>query len=418
MSDPGPRSRAWRWYVSILLLAATTINYLDRQALSTAADRILRDLHLDPEQYGDLETGFSLSFAAGSLIFGILADRLSIRWLYPVILVGWSVVGCSTGLVRTHAGLLACRTFLGFFEAGHWPCALRIVQRIHERKDRAMGNSLLQSGSSAGAILTPLLVQVLLSRGYSWRVPFVLIGVLGGAWAFFWLASVRERDLAALPPEEPSEPHSPSRVEGEGGFLEVLASSRFLALVFMISCINSSWQILRAWLPLFLQRGRGYDEAFANYFTSAYYGAAGAGSLLGGLLSLGLAGRGVSVHASRVAVFAGGALLALQSSLAAHLPRGFWLLAVLLLVGAGLLGVFSSYYAFAQDISVRHQGKVNGVLGVCAWVSTALLQKTFGHMVKVTGSYDKGVAWVGWGPLVALVVFVILWKRRPAWRTS
>ena len=46
-----------------------------------------------------------------------------VRWLYPVVLILWSTMGLLTGLVRDYEELLWCRTLLGFFEAGHWPCA-------------------------------------------------------------------------------------------------------------------------------------------------------------------------------------------------------------------------------------------------------------------------------------------------------
>ena len=73
------RSGAWKWWVCGLLLFATTINYMDRQTLANAAVRIIREFSLTTEQYGDLEFFFGVAFAAGSLLFGFIADRVSIR---------------------------------------------------------------------------------------------------------------------------------------------------------------------------------------------------------------------------------------------------------------------------------------------------------------------------------------------------
>jgi sugar phosphate permease len=113
------RSAAWKWYVCALLGLATTINYLDRQTLSTVSKRIIDEFQLTNEQYGRLELGFGLAFAVGTSTFGFIADRTSIRWLYPGVLVLWSMMGFFTGLVESYAGLLLCRTLLGLFEAGH-----------------------------------------------------------------------------------------------------------------------------------------------------------------------------------------------------------------------------------------------------------------------------------------------------------
>src|SRR5437899_1528623 len=91
------RSTAWRYYVCGLLLLATTINYLDRQTLSSTGPRIRAEMQLSNEEYGDVEVVFGWAFAVGAAIFGFIADRTSVRWLYPTVLVLWSAMGYSTG---------------------------------------------------------------------------------------------------------------------------------------------------------------------------------------------------------------------------------------------------------------------------------------------------------------------------------
>src|SRR6185295_6313781 len=124
--------------------------------LANAAKRITDQFHLGEEQYGNMEWVFGWAFAVGSMFFGVLVDRVPVRWLYPLVLFLWSAVGFATGLVNSYTGLLICRMLLGLFEGGHWPCAIKTTQRLLEPKNRAMGNSLLQSGASIGAIITPL----------------------------------------------------------------------------------------------------------------------------------------------------------------------------------------------------------------------------------------------------------------------
>lgn len=406
MSDETPtRSSSWRWGICLLLLAATTINYLDRMALAAVSLRVTGEFGLTHEKYGALEEGFSWAFAMGSLVFGFLADRLPLRFLYPFILFCWSCSGFMTGFVRSYDHLVVCRILLGFYEAGHWPCALKTVQRLLDAKDRPMANGLLQSGASVGAILTPFIVQPFLSHGAGWRTPFMVIGAVGALWCVGWLIAIRGSDL--------KDPVAPSGASSDG-FLRAVLSRRFLALVLMLSLINSAFQIPRAWLTLFLGKGRGYDEATANYFTSPYYLAAGLGTLAAGTLALRMTRRGVAVHAARVRVFAGMALLAASTTAVAVLPKGGALLAALLVVGFGALGVFPSYYSFAQELSERHVGKVNGLLSVCGWIATARAQLLFGRAVDARKSFDLPLGLVGWAPLVALVLFLALWTRDPS----
>lgn len=410
MTDAAPvRSKSWRWGVCLLLLLATTINYMDRVTLANTAKRVKTEFSLNSEQYGTIEEGFSYAFAVGSLAFGILADRVNVRFLYPVILVMWSLMGLACGFVKSYQGLVVCRTLLGLFEAGHWPCALKTVHRILEPKDRAMGNGLLQSGASIGAVITPLLIQEFLDRGLGWRMPFQVIGLVGSAWAIFWLVSIKTADLAPLPPE-PGERSSWDEIR------DAVFSRRFLALLIMISLINSTWQLLRAWLPLFLQEGRGYDEGFANRFTSPYYIATDLGVLTTGFVALRLVRSGLSVHRSRVTVYAGMCVLAMLTIAASMLPKGPLLLGALLLVGFGALGVFPCYYSFAQEVPGRHVGKINGLLAAGGWFVTGRIQTTFGASVDRLHSYDLGVALAGCAPLVALILFMLLWTRDPVER--
>ena len=149
------RRPSWKWWITGLLLLATTINYMDRMTLSSASVRVTRELGLNDTQYGNLELAFGWAFAAGSLVFGFLADRWRVYFLYPAVLGAWSLMGMITGWSHGYAQLLVCRALLGFFEAAHWPCALKTTFVLLTEKDRTMGNSMLQSGASIGAIITP-----------------------------------------------------------------------------------------------------------------------------------------------------------------------------------------------------------------------------------------------------------------------
>src|SRR5213594_3412559 len=172
-SRSSSRPPSWKWIVCGLLLLASAINYMDRQTLANAAVRISREFALSQTQYGNVEAVFGFAFAAGSLVFGWLADRVSVRWLYAVILALWSVAGFATGFVRTYEGLLVCRTLLGFFEAGHWPCGIRTTRMLLDPRQRPLGNGVLQSGASFGAIITPLIMHALMTAELgTWRVPF------------------------------------------------------------------------------------------------------------------------------------------------------------------------------------------------------------------------------------------------------
>jgi len=386
-----------------LLLAASAINYMDRQTLANVAKRVTEEFSLNNEQYGRLEEWFGYAFAAGSLLFGFLADRMSVRWLYPAALLAWSLVGFATGWARDYDELLYCRTALGFFEAAHWPCALKTTQLLISTKGRALGNGILQSGTSIGSILTPMVMWwIMVRQGQSWRLGFQLVGLVGIAWIFAWIAATRAEDFEVVP-----------ATAGGGGTSRDGATRdtirRWAAVLIVVVIINTVWQILRAWIPLILQKEHGYSETETLWFTALWFGISDVGCLASGALAWWLAHRGWSVKWSRVATFAICCFLCLGLVAVPGLAAGPVLLAVLLVAGAGALGLFPIYYSFTQDISRHHQGLVTGLASCVAWVASARFQKLFGRLADQTQSFSIGMAAAGAVTLVALVAWAILW---------
>jgi ACS family hexuronate transporter-like MFS transporter len=465
MSVPVPdislprKSAAWKWWVCGLLLLATMLNYMDRLTLNLMASRIMKALDFDELHYGYLESAFASAFAVGAIVFGWMADRWNIRWLYPAAVLAWSLAGFATGLVHGFVGLLVCRFLLGLAEAGNWPNALRTTQHILPPAKRPLGNSILQSGASVGAILTPLIVLALVTDADtdSWRYPFLVIGAIGLAWVVLWLWYVRREDLEIQ--RKPSTlpvvilsvlvlllgidtaVHVEYRDDPALGVLSKLVLTvfgiaavfawllhstrddtrlprplflrRYIVLIVLVVTINITWHYFRAWLPLFLQKVHDYSEAEKDWFILLYYVVTDIGTLTAGFVTLQLAQHGLPVHWSRVAVFAVCALLSLLSMAVAYLPAGPLLLGLLLVIGFAALGLFPIYYSFSQEITVQYQGKVTGSLGCINWLAMALLHELVGDSIKRTGSYSEAMALAGVAPALGLLVLLFLWGKTP-----
>jgi ACS family hexuronate transporter-like MFS transporter len=405
------------WGICGLLLLATMIMYMDRLALSQQKTEITTALGLDNTDYGRLELGFGLAFAVGGIVTGLLADRISPRWFYPVVLMGWSSVGFATGWVTSYWQLFACRVLLGFFEAGHWPCALVTAQRLLSRHDRSMGNGILQSGAALGAILTPFVVLLLAGpEPESWRIPFRVIGALGIFWVIGWLSTIRKADLELKPSDVPA-PASNEEAAAAPSTDSSLLIRRFLALGVVVIVINWFWQYLRAWMPGMLREQYGYGREEVQYFSIAYYVAADIGCLSAGFVTPWLVGRGLTLHGARMSVFAFCTLLTAMSTLVAVLPASWMLLAMLLVLGFGSLGQFPMYYALTQEISTRRLGRVTGILSFLTWTATGLINELIGRWVDYAHSYSAVTFVAGLMPLVGLMALLLLWdgeKRRDA----
>ncbi|MFO0903494.1 MAG: MFS transporter [Pirellulales bacterium] len=446
-----------KWLVCGMLLLALVLNYMDRQTLTLTITAIEKQFGLTNTQYGKLEEGFGYAFAVGGLFFGLMADLVNVRWLYPTVLLGWSAAGIATGyadrlgklvvpvlaqftdvhqLAMTHdlqvtpaenmaitesyLGFMVCRVILGFFEAGQWPCALVTTQRLLAAADRPFGNSILQSGASIGAILTPIVINFfdpsLSSPGVSltpeqlgwWRTPYVVIGVAGVAWIGPWLWMTLKMDLSA--PTAASGAGTPSAVVPVDWLLQV---RRYVALVVVVIVINLTWQFFRAWMPKMLEQHYGYESTSVRWFVTAYFISTDIGCIAAGASVKWLAARRWNVHTARVITYSVCAALTALSTVASTLPKGPLLLAAFLVIGFGALGLFPNYYSFTQEISQRHQGKVSGSLGFITWVVTARMQALIGKQIDATNSYADSVFWIGLAPAVGAVALLLLWGRQP-----
>ena len=425
------RATAWKWWVCGGLLLATFLNYMDRQALAVTVPELKRTLHLHEARVGWLEGCFGVAFAAGSVGFGWLADRFGPRRLYPVVLAGWSLAGIATGFAAspwavglleqfpwppdpddapgtgTFRWLLVCRTLLGIFEAGHWPCALITARRILSAKDRPLGNGILQSGASLGAVAIPLYVQLVEHLGGGWELVFWSVGAGGLAWVPFWLVLVRPGDL-----EHGSDEPRPSGSDPPlTGFV-----SHLVVLGVTVACLTVSWQFLRAWLPLFLEDYHGYTRLQSRIVVAWYFLAADVGCILVGLFIRLMIDHGTGVHAARVWAFAVFAGLTATAAAVPWLGSGPVMIAGLMVAGAGILGLHPVYYALSQELPARRMGVLSGGLAAGGWVVSAVNQVLLGAHIKATKSYDVGLMIAGLAPLAGLVALVVLW--RPARRSA
>jgi len=412
-----PRSASWTWMVCLILFFATFLNYSNRYAFTENTHRIQDSFGANKEEYGKAAGRFALGFAIGGLTFGILADRVSIRLLYPLVVVVWSIAGISSGLVTSLFGFGISRLLLGLFEAGHWPCALRTTQRVFHPARRTLGNSILQSGASIGAAGTPLLIVWIADWDpQQWKMAFYIVGGLGFPWALWWLMTVREADVRrpVIQTDETSSGLGEVRELQEVPFLHLFLTRRWWLLLIIIICINTPWHYVRVWLPDTLMDDYGYSSEFVGYFRSLYYLASFFGSLAAGWMVSKLANSGWNVHRARVATFLVFGLLASLLIPAAFLPKGNAMLGLLLLVGFGSLGLFPVYYSLNQELSARNQGKVGGTLSFSTWGLLFFVHGWVGEMVDVDPTIRPYLlAGFGAGPLLAFPVLAFLWGKRP-----
>src|SRR5713101_1260195 len=214
-----------KWQLCIVLFLATTLNYLDRQTMSILAPALQKELHLGNESLGWLFAIFYYAYTFSQMAVGPILDRSNLRWAFASAVFLWSVVSVLTGLANGFMALLIFRLALGVVESANWPAGMRVVARMLEPRERALGNGIFTSGTSVGALVAPGLVLGI-SATFGWRWAFVLIGSLGAIWICIWILMTRDRSLDPIW-REPASPQSMGLAGQRRIFANIVKSPRF-----------------------------------------------------------------------------------------------------------------------------------------------------------------------------------------------
>src|SRR5688572_7940255 len=180
----------FRWWIAVLLLLASILNYIDRQALSILAPTIQADLALNDAQYGRVVSVFLVAYTIAYLVSGRIVDALGPRASLALFVGWWSVANMLTGFAKSAFSLGAFRFLLGLGEAGGYTASPKVVSLWFAAKDRGIAVGLYSVGGAVGATIAPVLILLLAER-YGWRGAFIATGALGLVFVVLWLAFYR-----------------------------------------------------------------------------------------------------------------------------------------------------------------------------------------------------------------------------------
>jgi MFS transporter, ACS family, hexuronate transporter len=282
-----------RWYFVVLVTAAIAISYFDRQTLPVAISAIQRNIPISNQQFSYLQTSFLLSYAAMYAIGGRLLDRLGTRRGFMLIMLWWSVACALHSLASGFMLFLMARFLLGMGEGGAFPAAARVVSEWIAPEDRSTAMGIINAGTAVGSVLAPPLIGLILLN-VGWRAVFVVAGVFGLAWVFWWMLSYHGNTIIVS-----SNTVNARLLAQQLTFREIVGIHSVQSLVFAKFMSDSAWYFLLFWLPKYLYDARGFDIKQVSYYAWIPYAASGAGSFVGGYYSSRLLRKGRSLDGAR-----------------------------------------------------------------------------------------------------------------------
>ncbi len=389
------------WFLIGVLLASTTINYIDRVAIGTLAPTLRDEFGMSNTDYGWVINSFQFGYLLFYLIGGHLGDHWGPRFALTVYVVWWSGAGMLHALTTGAVTLGIFRFLLAVGEGGTWPTALKSVAENVPGRMRSFATGIVNSGSAAGAIIAPPLVGWL-ALTWGWRTSFLVTGMLGFIWLPFWRAATNR--AAAIVPPAPKVKGAP--------WLKLLTYKQAWAVALARGFGDPMYNFYLFWLPEYLARERGLDLAGIAAITWIPFVAADIGNLLGGGITSYLIARGWSTHRARRTVMWVMAMATTVGIAAAFVESVYACIAIVALACLFFMTWSVNVMILPSDwFSPQNVGTVLGLSGAGNGVGNLIKNAVIGYVLDKTGSYRLVLVGIGCLVPIAQTLLTIVGGR-------
>lgn len=174
-SDPPYERR-----VVVLLALGFGMVGLDRWLVTPLAPQIMRDLHLDYQDLGNLGAAVGLSWGVFAILMGRMADRFGRRRIIIPSVVAFSLLSGVGGLASGFLGLFMARLMMGVAEGAYCPSSYAAALDASHPKRRGLNLGIIQGAFALfGLALGPIIATQLASLLGSWRHVFMVVSLPG-----------------------------------------------------------------------------------------------------------------------------------------------------------------------------------------------------------------------------------------------
>src|SRR3982751_4333246 len=193
--------RGLRWYILVLVMLGTVVNYIDRNTLGVLAPILTKELNFSTEQYSYIVAAFQISYSLMQPIAGFITDFIGLRLGYFLFALTWGSACALHALAGSWQAMAGFRAMLGIGEAAAIPSGVKTSTNWFPPQERSIATGWFNTGSSVGAMIAPPLV-VWLSVTWDWRVAFLVTGLLGVGMSVLWFLLYRNPENHARLSEE------------------------------------------------------------------------------------------------------------------------------------------------------------------------------------------------------------------------
>jgi predicted MFS family arabinose efflux permease len=232
---------------------------------------LVKDLGLTHAQIGVLASALAPAWAASSLAFGALSDRVGRRpVLIPAVFLV-SALSWLSGIVHTFGQLFVARTLMGMAEGPTWTTLTATIEQSSTPARRGRNIGIVVSAAAlVGLAVAPVLTTQIAAH-FGWRNAFFVAGIPGLVLGLVIWKFVRE----------PETGETGSTLHRKPSLHDYLSLLRYRNI--LLCCIAAAgfmtWRfVMNVFAPLYITEIAKHSATFAGFVI----GASGLGSFLWG----------------------------------------------------------------------------------------------------------------------------------------
>ncbi|MCI0412402.1 MFS transporter [bacterium] len=210
--DNLPLSRV-HWKIVTVCGLGWLFDAMDAGIIAFVLAVLMKQWKLSADQVGLIASIGLMGMFAGSLMSGVLADRVGRKYLFQATLLIFSIATGLCGLAAGFASLLVLRFLVGFGLGGELPVASTLVTEYSPAQHRGRLLVILESFWAFGWVAAAIISFLIIPRfEQGWKIAF-FIGFLPAFYVFYLRRSI---------------PESPRYLEAAGRHMEAREALRWL----------------------------------------------------------------------------------------------------------------------------------------------------------------------------------------------
>ena len=403
-------SKIYPWIVVGLLWGVALLNYMDRQMLSTMKDAMQVDIVelQSATNFGYLMAIFLWIYALMSPVSGVIADRMSRKWLIVGSLFVWSSVTYLMGVAETFNQIVFLRALMGVSEALYIPAGLSLIADYHTGKSRSLAVGIHMTGLYTGQAIGGFGATV--ADAFSWHTTFHWFGIIGIAYAVILMLFLHDKKTEILPTEKLQANPQKEKESVFTSLKSLLTNVAFWVILLYFAAPSLPGWATKNWLPTLFAENLDLPMSQAGPISTITIAVS---SFIGVLIGGPLSDKWVQKNL-RGCVYTGAIGLGLTIPSLLLLGFGHNLVAV---VGAGLLfgigyGIFdtNNMPILCQFVSHKQRATAYGVMNMIGVSAGAFITHLLGRWGD-SGNLGAGFAMLA--IVVAIALGVQLYFLRP-----